>query len=71
MVLVSSPDQAAEPLTVSIPLDEQAAGVIRLTAYDYSTNPPQVLAERLVYRQPRRLVVRGSKARSRAASAAC
>ncbi len=37
------------------------AGVIRLTVYDYTTSPPRVLAERWVYRQPRRLVVRAAE----------
>jgi hypothetical protein len=53
---------ASEPRTstraVSIPLDDQVAGVIRLTVYDYATNPPRVVADRFVYRQPRRLIVR-------------
>ena len=46
---------------MSIPLDDQVAGVIRLTVYDYTKSPPKVLAERLVYRQPRRLVVRAAE----------
>jgi hypothetical protein len=53
-------DHGANP--VAIPLDEQAAGVIRLTAYDYSGSPPQVVARRLVYRRPSRwLTVRAAK----------
>ena len=39
---------------VVIPLDEQAAGVLRLTVYDYAASPPQVVARRLVYRKPSR-----------------
>ena len=59
-MLVTSPvDQQAKGSTVSIPLDDQVAGIIRLTVYDCTKSPPKVLAERLVYRQPRRLVVRG------------
>ena len=55
-ILVTSPtDQPAKAGTVSIPLDDQVAGVIRLTAYDYTNSPPKVLAQRLVYRRPRRL----------------
>jgi hypothetical protein len=61
MLVTSPPDQAAKGNTVSIPLDEQVAGVIRLTAYDYSQSPPKALAERLVYRRPRRLVVRAAE----------
>ena len=36
-------------------------GVIRLTAYDYTKCPPKVLAERSVFREPRRLVVRAAE----------
>ena len=66
-MLVSSSDPQAKANAVSIPLEDQVAGVIRVTAYDYTKSPPQVLAERLVYREPRRLVVRGrgNKARRR------
>jgi hypothetical protein len=39
--------------SISIPLDENIGGVIRLTAYDYSHNPPKEVAERLVFRQTR------------------
>ncbi len=39
---------------VEIALDEHTSGVIRLTLYDYRTNPPQVAGERLVYRHPAR-----------------
>jgi len=41
--------QDANP--VAIPLAD-AGGVIRLTIYDYSSNPPEPVAERLVYRRP-------------------
>ncbi len=37
---------------VSIPVGDDVAGVIRLTAHDYSGNPPEPIAERLVYRRP-------------------
>ncbi len=37
---------------VAIPVPDTAAGVIRLTVFDYSTSPPQPIAERLVYRRP-------------------
>ncbi|MBC8869581.1 MAG: hypothetical protein H8E44_09195 [Planctomycetes bacterium] len=44
---------------VTVPLAENADGVIRLTAYDLSVRPPQPVAERLVYRRPaRRLDIR-------------
>ena len=56
-----APIEQAKPNAVSIPLDDQVAGVIRLTVYDYTKSPPKVLAERLVYRQPRRLVVRAAE----------
>ncbi len=36
---------------VAIDLPDDAGGVIRLTVYDYSTSPPKLLAERLVYRR--------------------
>ena len=53
-VLVSKED--ANP--VAIPLPDEAGGVIMLTAYDYSSNPPEPVAERLVYRRvARRLEV--------------
>jgi len=60
-ILVTSPDRQAKANTVSIPLDDQVAGVIRLTVYDFTKSPPRVLAERLVYRQPRRLVIRAAE----------
>ncbi len=47
----------ANPVTV--PLDDEAGGVIRLTIYDYRAHPPEPVAERLFYRPPaRRLQVR-------------
>lgn len=36
--------------SVAIPLDDSVGGTIRLTAYDYSSNPPSPIAERLVFR---------------------
>jgi len=38
--------------TVAIPLADDVGGVIRLTVFDYSAQPPQPVAERLVYRRP-------------------
>ncbi len=61
-MLVTSADKQAKANAVSIPLDDQVAGVVRLTVYDYTQSPPKVLAQRLVYRQPRRLVVRAAEA---------
>jgi hypothetical protein len=44
---------------VSVNPDAAADGVIRLAIYDYSLNPPEPVAQRLVYRRPsRRLQVR-------------
>lgn len=44
---------------VAIDLHPAACGVIRLCVFDYSENPPRLVAERLVYRRPRRqLLVR-------------
>ncbi len=44
---------------VSVNPDAAADGVIRLAIYDYSTNPPEIVAQRLVYRRPsRRMRVR-------------
>jgi hypothetical protein len=54
-----TPASGAEKGTaVTVPLSECAAGVIRVTVFDYSTSPPVVVAERFVFRQPRRLTVR-------------
>ncbi len=42
-----------------IPLDEQVGGVIQLVIYNYGVNPPQPVAQRLLYRQmERRLTVK-------------
>ncbi len=38
---------------VSLDLPDTVGGLIRLTVYDYSVNPPQPVAERSVYRRPR------------------
>jgi len=35
---------------VAVPLTPEAAGVVRVTVYDYTTAPPKPVAERLVYR---------------------
>ncbi len=51
--LVTKVDQqngnGANPVVIAVP--EEVGGVIRLTVYDYSTNPPEPVAERLVYRR--------------------
>jgi hypothetical protein len=39
---------------ILVPVAETAEGVIRLTAYDYSVQPPAPVAERLVFRRPGR-----------------
>ena len=39
-----------EALSISLP--PEVSGVVRLTVYDYSSAPPQPVAERLVYRRP-------------------
>jgi hypothetical protein len=39
---------------LSVPLDDQVAGVLRVIVYDYSANPPTNVAERLVFRRPAR-----------------
>ncbi len=39
---------------IAISLPEFADGVIRIAAYDYSVQPPQPVAERLVFRRPAR-----------------
>ena len=48
--MVSQP--SAEGNIVTLPLADGIGGVIRLDLYDYSDNPPKLLAERLVYRRP-------------------
>lgn len=46
---------------ILMPVAEAAEGVIRLTAYDYSAQPPTPVAERLVYRRPaRRLAIQSA-----------
>src|SRR5690606_19349886 len=37
---------------IELPLAETAQGVIRLTLFDAEQQPPQAVAERLVYRRP-------------------
>lgn len=39
---------------VTLPVIEEAAGVLRVTVFDYSKQSPEPLAERLVYRHPLR-----------------
>mgnify|MGYP005834017745 CR=1 FL=1 len=39
---------------VILPVDESAAGVLRLCIFDYRNSPPRLVAERLVFRQPGR-----------------
>ncbi len=47
---------------VVVPVADTAEGVIRLTAYDYSTQPPTPVAERLVFRRPvRKLSIQPSR----------
>ena len=53
LLVTSKAKQQAQAGTMSIPLDNQVAGVVRLTVYDYTQGPAKVLAERLVYRRPR------------------
>jgi hypothetical protein len=44
---------------VVLPLDESVGGVIRLCVFDFGKSPPELLAQRLVYRRmPRHLSVR-------------
>ena len=43
----------ADANPVSIPIGDEVGGVIRLTIHDYRTNPPEPVAERLVYRRPK------------------
>ncbi|MFH1266880.1 MAG: MG2 domain-containing protein, partial [Planctomycetota bacterium] len=51
-VFIPTEEEKAHPVVV--PLDDEANGVIRLVIYDYSSNPPEPVAERLVYRRPTR-----------------
>ena len=49
-----------------MPVADTAEGVIRLTAYDYSVQPPTPVAERLVFRRPvRKLSIQPSQDASR------
>jgi len=62
--LVSKQD--ANPVVIALP--DEAGGVIVLTVYDYSSNPPEPVAERLVYRRvARRLEVEAEEASGRPA----
>lgn len=47
-------DKKAGGPEIAVPVAETAEGVIRLTVYDYSVQPPPPVAERLVYRRPTR-----------------
>jgi hypothetical protein len=40
--------------SVVVELADHAAGVVRLTVFDYSSSPPAPLSERLIYRRPAR-----------------
>jgi len=53
LVTVVDPDKPSEANLVAIPLAEGVGGVIRLTVYDYGVQPPEPLAERIVYRRLR------------------
>lgn len=48
------PDNAPLQTAVTVPLAEEAAGVIDVTLYDYRQTPPKPLASRLVCRPPAR-----------------
>ncbi|MHC4178641.1 MAG: MG2 domain-containing protein, partial [Planctomycetota bacterium] len=54
LVTVVDKDNANVANSVAIPVAGEVGGVIRLTVYDYSTDTPQPVAERLVYRRMRR-----------------
>ena len=60
-LLVTSADMRANPKSLSLPLDDRVAGLIRLTVYEDSASPAKVLAQRWVYRQPRLLSVRAAQ----------
>ncbi|MEX1224344.1 MAG: MG2 domain-containing protein, partial [Pirellulales bacterium] len=45
---------AGQPQNIVVPVNDAAEGVVRLTVFDYSTQPATPLAERLVYRRPNR-----------------
>ena len=49
----------ANPVSLTVP--DEVSGVVRLTLFDYSSSPPEPIAERLVYRRPaRRLDLRAN-----------
>lgn len=51
--------EKGKPQKLSLPLAAEAGGVIRVTVFDYSAQPPKPVAERLVYRRlDRRLQIR-------------
>jgi len=50
-MLVTKPGAAGQ--SVTIPLDDAVAGVLRLVVYDYRKSPPEPAAARLVYRRGR------------------
>lgn len=56
-MLITQPAETSGA-SLTIPLDDGAAGAVRVNVYDCSQNPPQIVARRLVYRQPRLLFVR-------------
>jgi 5-hydroxyisourate hydrolase-like protein (transthyretin family) len=60
MLVTASSQSQTNVSTLVMPLDDPVAGVVRLTVYDYTKSPPKVLAERFVFRQPRRLMVRAT-----------
>jgi 5-hydroxyisourate hydrolase-like protein (transthyretin family) len=47
-------DFAQSTYDVSVPVIADAAGVVRVTVFDYSKQPPEPIAERLVFRRPHR-----------------
>jgi hypothetical protein len=51
LVTAVDPDKGTGANPVAITLPDEVGGVIRLTVYDYTINPPQPVAERLVYRR--------------------
>jgi hypothetical protein len=48
----AAPQAGAEDNLVTLPLDSDADGVIRLSVYDFSAARPKLVAQRLVYRRP-------------------
>lgn len=57
-LVTHSSDSRSVANLVAMPLDDAVCGAIRLTAYDCTTSPPRMAAERLVFRQPRSLTIR-------------